>query len=101
MRSSGSFVKGQKQPKSFKSLSAKLDEDKVEQIYIELREGTSFAAIGKMFDVSYATIQNVNKGKYFNKYHDPLRVVIGVDFGDAWFACQVLQYAMFGKLIWG
>jgi len=52
-------------PKSFKSSSAKLDEDKVEQIYIELREGTSFASIGKMFDVSYATIQNVNKGKYF------------------------------------
>ena len=65
MRSSGSFVKGHKPPKSFKSAGAKLDEDKVEQIYIELREGTSFAAIGKMFDVSYATIQNVNKGKYF------------------------------------
>lgn len=40
-------------------------------------------------------------GKYHNKYYDPCRVVIGVDFGDAWFCCQVLQYAMFGKLIWG
>ena len=65
MKSSGSFVKGQKQPKSFKSLSAKLDEDKVEEIYVELREGTSYKAIAKMFDVSYATIQNVNSGKYF------------------------------------
>ena len=59
------FVKGQKQPKSFKSLSAKLDEDKVEEIYVELREGTSYKAIAEMFDVSYATIQNVNNGKYF------------------------------------
>ena len=32
------FFKGQKQPKSFKSLSAKLDEDKVEEIYVELRD---------------------------------------------------------------
>ena len=59
------FVKGQKQPKSFKSLSAKLDEDKVEEIYVELREGASYKAIAEMFDVSYATIQNVNNGKYF------------------------------------
>ena len=65
MRSSGSFVKGHKPPKSFKSVSAKLNEDKVEEIYIELREGTSYKAIAEMFDVSYATIQNVNSGKYF------------------------------------
>ena len=42
-----------------------LNEDKVEEIYIELREGTSYKAIAEMFDVSYATIQNVNKGKCF------------------------------------
>ena len=42
-----------------------LNENKVEEIYIELREGTSYKAIAEMFDVSYATIQNVNKGKYF------------------------------------
>jgi transposase len=59
------MTEGQKQPKSFKSLSAKLDEDKVEEIYVELREGTSLTAIAKMFDVSHATIQNVNSGKYF------------------------------------
>ena len=59
------MFKGRKQPKSFKSLAAKLNEDKVEEIYIELREGTSLATIGKMFDVSFATIQNVNSGKYF------------------------------------
>ena len=65
MRSSGSFVKGHKQPKSFKSAGASLNEDKVEEIYVELREGTSYKAIAEMFDVSYATIQNVNSGKYF------------------------------------
>ena len=42
-----------------------LNENKVEEIYIELREGTSYKAIAEMFDVSYATIQNVNKGKCF------------------------------------
>ena len=42
-----------------------INEDKAEEIYIELREGTSYKAIAEMFDVSYATIQNVNKGKCF------------------------------------
>lgn len=53
------------QPKSFASRCAVLNEDKVEEIYIELREGTSYKAIAEMFDVSFATIQNVNSGKYF------------------------------------
>ena len=52
-------------PKSFASKCATLNEDKVEEIYIELREGTSYKAIAEMFDVSFATIQNVNNGKYF------------------------------------
>ena len=52
-------------PKSFDSKCASLNEDKVEEIYVELREGTSLSAIAKMFDVSLATIQNVNSGKYF------------------------------------
>ena len=52
-------------PKSFASRCTVLNEDKVEEIYIELREGTSLATIAKMFDVSFATIQNVNSGKYF------------------------------------
>jgi hypothetical protein len=43
----------------------KLTQDDVEEIHIELREGTSYNAIAKMFDTSYATIQNVNNGKYF------------------------------------
>ena len=51
--------------KSFGSDSAKLTQDSVEEIYIELREGTSYNAIAKMFNVSCATIQNVNNGKYF------------------------------------
>ena len=53
------------QPKSFASRCAVLNEDKVEEIYVELREGTSYKAIAEMFDVSFATIQNVNSGKYF------------------------------------
>ena len=53
------------QPKSFASRCTVLNEDKVEEIYVELREGTSYKAIAEMFDVSFATIQNVNSGKYF------------------------------------
>ena len=52
-------------PKSFASRCTVLNEDKVEEIYVELREGTSYKAIAEMFDVSFATIQNVNSGKYF------------------------------------
>jgi transposase len=51
--------------KSFESEYATLNVEQVEEIYVELREGTSFSKIGKMFDVSTATVQNVNKGKYF------------------------------------
>ena len=59
------MFKGRNQPKSVQSWAAKLNEDKVEEIYIEVREGTSYKAIAEMFDVSFATIQNVNSGKYF------------------------------------
>ena len=59
------MFKGRNQPKSFNSTSASLNEDKVEEIYIELREGTSYKDIAEMFNVSHATIQNVNSGKYF------------------------------------
>ncbi len=51
--------------KSFESEYATLNVEQVEEIYVELREGTSFSKIGKMFGVSTATIQNVNNGKYF------------------------------------
>ena len=51
--------------KSFESEYATLNLEQVEEIYIELREGTSYAEIGKMFNVSGATIRNVNIGKYF------------------------------------
>ena len=40
-----------------------LTEDKIEEIYIELREGTILQKIALMFDVSYATIQHINDGK--------------------------------------
>ena len=42
-----------------------LTKDEIEEVYIELREGTPLQSIAKMFDVSYATIQNVNDGKYY------------------------------------
>jgi len=51
--------------KSFDSEYAKLNVEQVEEIYIELREGTSYAEIGKMFNVSGATIRNVNTGQHF------------------------------------
>ncbi len=42
-----------------------LNETEIEEVYIELREGTPLQSIAEMFDVSYATIQNVNDGKYY------------------------------------
>jgi hypothetical protein len=51
--------------KSFDSEYASLNVEQVEEIYIELREGTSYSEIGKMFGVSSATIRNVNLGKHF------------------------------------
>jgi hypothetical protein len=53
------------QNKSFDSEYATLNVEQVEEIYVELREGTSFSKIGKMFNVSGATIRNVNIGKHF------------------------------------
>ena len=51
--------------KPFESSSCKLNEDQIEQIYIELREGTMFDDIAKMFNVSRQTITNVNFGKSY------------------------------------
>jgi len=51
--------------KPFESLSCKLNEDQIEEIYIELREGTMFNDIAKMFNVSRQTIRNVNMGKSY------------------------------------
>ena len=42
-----------------------LTKDEIEEVYIELREGTPLQSIAEMFDTSYATIQNVNDGKYY------------------------------------
>ena len=42
-----------------------LNETEIEEVYIELREGTPLQSIAEMFDVSYATIQNINDGKYY------------------------------------
>tara|TARA_Y100001951_G_C11113403_1_gene168753 strand:+ start:132 stop:476 length:345 start_codon:yes stop_codon:yes gene_type:complete len=51
--------------KPFESHSCKLNEDQIEEIYIELREGTMFDDIAKMFNVSRQTITNVNFGKSY------------------------------------
>jgi transposase len=51
--------------KPFESSSCKLNEDQIEEIYIELREGTMFNDIAKMFNVSRQTITNVNMGKSY------------------------------------
>ena len=50
--------------KSFKSDYASLNKQQVEEIFIELREGTTHGEIAKMFSVSLKTIQNINTGKY-------------------------------------
>ena len=39
-------------------------------------------------------------GKYFNKWHDPLTVATGGDFGDYIFDMEVIEYVCFGKIIW-
>ena len=51
--------------KPFESSSCKLNEDQIEEIYIELREGTMFDDIAKMFNVSRQTIRNVNMGNSY------------------------------------
>jgi transposase len=42
-----------------------LTKDKVEEVYIELREGTPMKSIAKMFGVSITCIQHYNKGRYY------------------------------------
>ena len=42
-----------------------LSKNKVEEVYIELREGTNMKAIAKMFGVSHGTIQNLNCGTHY------------------------------------
>ena len=47
-----------------------LDKDLIEEVYIELREGTlEVKEIAKTFGISMATVTNLNAGKY---YQDPL-----------------------------
>ena len=44
------------------SHKCKLTEERVEEIYIELREGTAIKEIALMFDVSRCLIEQVNNG---------------------------------------
>jgi hypothetical protein len=42
-----------------------LSKDQIEEVYIELREGTPMKTIGKMFKISATSIQDYNKGVYY------------------------------------
>ena len=42
-----------------------LNKDQIEEVYIELREGTPMKIIGKMFNISETSIQDYNKGRYY------------------------------------
>jgi hypothetical protein len=42
-----------------------LTKDEVEEVYIELREGTPMKSIAEMFGVSSATIYNLNCGTHY------------------------------------
>jgi hypothetical protein len=42
-----------------------LTKDEIEEVYIELREGTPMKSIAKMFDVSVTCLQDFNKGRYY------------------------------------
>lgn len=42
-----------------------LTKDEVEEVYIELREGTIMSLIAKTFNVSVTCIQDYNKGRYY------------------------------------
>ena len=44
------------------SHKCKLTEERVEEIYVELREGTAIKEIALMFDVSRCLIEQVNNG---------------------------------------
>ena len=52
-----------------------LSEDQVEEIMIELREGTSYKRISKMFKVSHYSIQDINLGRCYSidGYNYPVR----------------------------
>lgn len=41
-----------------------LNKDKIEEVYIELREGTPMKSIAEMFNVSATCIQDYNIGRY-------------------------------------
>jgi hypothetical protein len=42
-----------------------LSEDQIEEVYIELREGTPMKIIGKMFKISATSIKDYNIGAYY------------------------------------
>ena len=43
-----------------------LDDNQIEEIYIELREGTSYAEIAKGFDITGSMVQHINHGRCYN-----------------------------------
>jgi len=43
-----------------------LDKDLIEEVYIELREGElEIKEIAEAFNISMATVSNINSGKYY------------------------------------
>jgi len=52
-----------------------LHDNQIEEIYIELREGTSYAEIAKGFDITGSMVQHINHGRCYNNpdLHYPIR----------------------------
>ena len=42
-----------------------LDDEQIEEIYIELREGTSYAEIAKGFNITGSMVQRINHGRCY------------------------------------
>jgi len=47
--------------------TGKLTDDQIEEIYVELRAGTTHKEIGKMFGVSTALIGHINNGINYSR----------------------------------
>ncbi len=54
--------------------TGRFTDDDIEQIYIELRDGTPHRKIGEMFGVSTSMIQHINQGRQYGRtgWHYPI-----------------------------
>jgi len=83
-------------PDEFKAWSWRLVED----------DGSDTGAVheltyAKMLFGMQKMAQDTLLGKYRNPYTNIIKVIQGKDYGDASFADDVIQYALFGKIIFG